>query len=94
MSDTEVFKWLSVEEDALEDFFTFRRAGSRYREGFPTFWRYRHAVKEGCAEVVAVGSRTDRVEAHGGEDEPCRHLPGIVVAGESARGVEIFRVRI
>ena len=50
------------------------------------------APERGTAELIVGCSGTDGIEAEGGEDVPCGHLSGIVVARESTRCVVVLGV--
>ena len=64
----------------------------QYGECFAVLEVERHLV-EGChTTLIQRKSRTNGIEAHGREHEPCRHLPRVVVARESTRRVVVFRI--
>ena len=46
----------------------------------------------GRAQYVLVAARTNRVETHGREDVPSRHLPAVVIAAQSAYVAAIHAV--
>ena len=48
--------------------------------------------EDGSPYIIIRCCRTDRVEAHACEEEPRRHLTGIVVARKAAWSIEIFCV--
>ena len=50
------------------------------------------APEGGGAKLIVGCSGADGIEAEGGEDVPCRHLSGIVVAREPARCVVVLGV--
>ena len=81
---------LAVEGDAPDVDVLCRGFGCHEAERLAVLQGQHGFLERGACQHVTGRAGAHGVEAEGGEDVPCRHLPGIVVARKAAGRVEVF----